>query len=195
MSVSLAINLILLQLALRSEEDSSPGEIAAAIKDGNRGAFKLFFDAHHRPLLLFLMKRGLSEQSADDIIQQAFLLIWEQREKIDPEKSLKSYLFRIAYTRMLNHYRDQSKYAEAELQEQAENTEEYQADENVELAKALEKSIAALPEKRREVFRLCYLQQFTYKETAEILDISVKTVENHMSLALSVLRAALAEFL
>ena len=196
MPISFAINLLLIQLALNTPENEELRELALSIKEGNRGAFKLFFDAHHRPLVMFLMKRGLSEQSADDIIQQAFLLIWEQRKNIDPEKSLKSYLFRIAYTRMLNHFRDQRKFSDSDIPEETTDTEEpVDGKAHRELAKAIEKSIAALPEKRQEVFRLCYLQEFTYKETAEIMNVSVKTVENHMSLALKELRAALSGFM
>ena len=50
-----------------------------------------------------------------------------------------------------------------------------------------------MPEKRQQVFRLCFIQEFTYKEAAEFMEVSAKTIENHMSLALKDLRKSLSE--
>lgn len=188
------IHLILIQLALSSDGGLDSPELLRSIRQGDHKAFRKFFDRHHKHLYHFLLKRGVSEQVAEDLIQQAFLMIWEKREEIDETKSLRAYLFRIAYTRMLNHIRDHKKFSSTEPVNPVTATpDEVMVHE--ELKEKIEAAISAMPEKRQTVFRLCFLQEFSYKEAASTLDISVKTVENHMGLALKDLRNALKTFL
>lgn len=189
------LHLILIQLALGPDRNLDSPELLRSIKEGDHKAFKKFFDRHHKHLYYFLLKRGVSEQVAEDLIQQAFLMIWEKRDEIDETKSLRAYLFRIAYTRMLNHIRDHKKFSSSTDPEKPVNATPDAAIINEELREQIEAAIAAMPEKRQTVFRLCFLQEFSYKEAAGTLDISVKTVENHMGLALKDLRSALKSYL
>jgi RNA polymerase sigma-70 factor (ECF subfamily) len=182
-------------LAVRRQSEPDDPELLLAIKNGDHDAFKTFFEKHHSYLYHFLLKRGLAEQQAEDLVQQAFVMIWEKREEIDPQKSLRSYLFRIAYTRMLNVFRDTKKFDDnAEFTQTEGSQETDRAVEARELGEAIEASISSMPEKRQAVFRLCFIQEFTYKEAAETLDVSVKTIENHMGLALKELRGKLEGF-
>ncbi len=191
---SLLLQLIIL-LAAQSPDDLDDPELLLRIKNGDHAAFKTFFDQYHRYLINFLLKKGCSQEAAKDLVQQAFVMIWEKRSDIDEHKSLRSYLFRIAYTRMLNLFRDHSKFdREAEPEEPVSEELPPEPENNRELNKDIEEAINAMPEKRQEVFRLCFIQEFTYKETAEILQVSVKTVENHMGLALKDLRKALEKY-
>lgn len=191
--MNLLVLYLLVLLALESGSDDPI--LLKAIKNGDHNSFKKFFDHHHSFLLHFLLKRGMSQLQAEDLVQQAFVMIWEKRSKIDPGKSLRSYLFRIAYTRMLNVIRDNKKF---EPQTEAPEFESGEtADRNLdnsELAVAIETAIASMPEKRQTVFRLCFIQEFTYKDAAEVLNVTVKTVENHMGLALKELRGKLEGF-
>jgi len=195
---SLILQLIFLLASLDADEINDP-ELALKIKNGDHEAFKEFFDRYHNYLLNFLMKRGTAKEAAKDLVQQAFVMIWERRSEIDESKSLRAFLFRIAYTRMLNLFRDHKKFdedAEPENEETAsieirENEKEIRAKE---LNSAIEKAISSMPGKRQEVFRMCFIQEFTYKETAQVLGVSVKTVENHMGLALKDMRALLKDY-
>lgn len=194
-AMNLLMFYLLILLALKKGSDQDDPELLLAIKSGDHSAFKKFFEKHHSFLYHFLLKKGLSEQQAEDLVQQAFVLIWEKRADIDEHKSLRAYLFRIAYTRMLNVFRDHEKFddnAESELSETEQTADG--AIENQELADALTKAINQMPEKRQEVFRLCFIQEFTYKSAAEVLGVSVKTIENHMGLALKELRNKLEGF-
>ena len=183
-------------LALRKGGEPDDPELLLAIKNGDHTAFKTFFEKHHNYLYHFLLKRGVSEQQAEDLVQQAFVMIWEKRGEIDVKKSLRSYLFRIAYTRMLNVFRDSSKFDEAaEFNHTEGSLGSDTSIETKELGEAIESAINSMPEKRQNVFRLCFIQEFTYKEAAEVLDVSVKTIENHMGLALKELRGKLGQFL
>ncbi len=186
---------LLFLLAVRGVSDQDDPELLRAIRNGDHSAFKKFFEKHHSYLYHFLLKKGISEQQAEDLVQQAFVMIWEKRAQIDETKSLKAFLFRIAYTRMLNVFRDSKKFDEnTDLTTEEETSTPEKSMETQELGKAIEDSIASMPEKRQAVFRLCFIQEFTYKDAAEFLQVSVKTIENHMGLALKELRAKLENF-
>jgi RNA polymerase sigma-70 factor (ECF subfamily) len=134
--------------------------------------------------------------AAEDLVQNAFLYIWEHRDDIDPDQSLRAYLFRIGYTRALNHHRDTAAIDDEADVERAQAPERSTPESDAlqaELRKQIDAAIAALPERRRAVFELCFLQDCTYQEAADALDISRKTVETHMRLALRDLRSALEE--
>ena len=190
----LALYLLIL-LALRVNSITEDTELLTQIRSGNHNAFKKFFDIHHPYLYYFLLKKGISEQYAEDLVQQAFILVWENRKQINPHKSLRAYLYKIAYNRMLNIFRDHSKF-----DDQADTSETKGSDiadsniENKELAMAIEMAIKSMPEKRQTVFRLCFIQGFTYNDAAEVLEISAKTIENHIGLALKELRIKLKGF-
>lgn len=176
-----------------SNDDSA--ELAQKIKNGDKAAFEAFFGKHSAPLFSFLRSKGLNKQEAEDLLQQAFLIIWEKRKEIQPDRSLRSFLFTTAYRRMLNVFRDRkdtvSDYAyvlESDGQTPVESTETREAMHHLHAA------LKEMPEKRRNVFELCYLQEFTYKEAADALGVSRKTVENHMGMALKDLRIALKNF-
>lgn len=191
----ISFELILLALAVSRLSMEDRRKLAQAIKNGDHGAFKTFYESHHEELLRYLLGKGISKETAKDLIQKAFIYIWEERQKIDPSKSLRAYLFRIGYTRMLNHIRDHDKYDHStELSSVGtENSPEAEVRAK-ELQKAIDTAIHNMPEKRGLVFEMCFLQEFTYRETAETLDVSIKTVENHMGLALKDIRLALEEF-
>lgn len=195
--MDLSIIHLLLILGASLDGESNETEIYLKIKNGDQKAFKTFFDHHHKELYRFLTAKGVAKEAAEDLIQKAFIYIWENRSTIEEHKSLRAYLFRIAYTRMLNLFRDNEKFDHSkEIQDQHFSDSAPLPDQDLhqqELNKTIEKAISAMPEKRQHVFRLCFLQEFTYKEAAEFLDVSVKTVENHMGLALKDLRSSLSE--
>jgi len=191
MIISPAVHVLLIQLAFSKSDDLDSPELLKAIKQGDHQAFREFFERHHKHLYHFLLKRGTPEQAAEDLVQQAFVMIWEKRNQIDEQKSLRAYLFRIAYTRMLNYFRDHSKFDDSQEVSKPENFTPEDKLQNTELNEQIEAAINAMPEKRQMVFRLCFLQDFSYKEAAAFLEVSVKTIENHMGLALKDLRKAL----
>jgi RNA polymerase sigma-70 factor (ECF subfamily) len=191
--------LLLILLALSADHSLDESTLATAIKNGDRASFKVFFDRHHEALFRFLVSRGFDHSDAEELIQTAFVLVWEKRETIREGLSLRSYLFTIAWNRALNLQRDRRKFddapavstfADAELAPSAH--EELQGRE---VFAHLERAVAALPEKRRQVFEMCFLHGLPYKEAAEAMEISVKTVENQMGHALKSIRAALKRFL
>lgn len=193
---AILLHLILFSLAVSVKEDLDSKRVAQEIKKGNHSAFRTFFEAHHEHLYRFLRSKNIAAQTAEDLIQRAFVYIWENRSSIDPQKSLKAYLFRIAYTRMLNHIRDNGKFDESQaVPERETNLTPEDTVRAADLEQAISDTLKSMPEKRSRVFELCFIEQFTYKEAAEVLEIKVKTVENHMGLALKDMRKALHNFI
>lgn len=189
------LQLVLCALASSQVDDVDSTQLAAQIREGDHEAFQTFFDIHYDSLLRFLVSKNTAREAAKDLIQQAFIYIWENRKAIEPNKSLRSYIFRIAYTRMLNQHRDSKKFNDGEAvphQETALTPEDIAQAKDLE--NAIDKAIDAMPEKRGTVFQLCFINDFTYKEAAETLDVSKKTIENHMGLALKDIRKALENF-
>ena len=180
-------------LAMQLDQQREDAVLARRIKEGDHVAFRHFFERYHGVLLTYLSKKGLEEEAAQDIVQNAFIKIWESRDQINPSKSLKSFLFRIGYTRMLNHFRDTAKFDQGtDLNLRANESNVYQEAAFSQMHNYLLKVVQKMPEKRKAVFELCFLQEFTYREASETLGVSIKTIENHMALALKTVRAAMA---
>ena len=193
---------ILLYLAVSGSTGLNDRDLARRIRNGDLEAFRQFFEEHKAILTGFLRKRQVPDDVAGDIIQNAFITIWERRSEIDENKSLRAYLFRISYTRALNHFRDTAKFSGSNLHDDSpllhipksdQAGPEQQADHAI-IRNALDRIIAGMPEKRRAVFELCFIQELTYREAAEVLDVSIKTVENHMALALKTVREGMEKF-
>lgn len=167
---------------------------AARIRDGDADAFRRFFDATHADLLRAIRRRGLDPAAAEDVAQRAYVWIWEHRDRIDPEKSLRGLLFRIGLTRGLNHLRDTARLEglpEFDLPGPREGDPAALAD----LRRALAEAVAELPERRRETFVLCFSDGLTHREAAEVMGVSHRTVEHQMGHALGAIRARLAPFI
>jgi len=169
----------------------SDPELTSGIRKGDRDAFKALFDRYHGRLYHYLLRRGVSAAAAEDILQSTFLAVWERRARLDPERSLKSYLYRTCHNRAANHFRDRAKFDESDNPEPGLSPRQEADLAHAELQDALNMAISKLPERRRAVFELCFLSGLSYREAAEALEISVKTVENQMGHALRAIRTHL----
>jgi len=182
-------------LAITGDADLDDPTLAHRIKQGDAGAFRAFFDRYHGLLYGYLRRRGLAVAACEDLMQHAFLTIWERRHEIDEDKSLRALLFKIGYTRALNHFRDTAKFTDAAVLRNRTAPAAPDCDAAYALLhQSLLTAVEALPERRRAVFELCFLHEFTYREAAETLGISPKTVEHQMGHALKAIRHALRGF-
>jgi RNA polymerase sigma-70 factor (ECF subfamily) len=191
--MTLYTELLLLLLAFAKYNGLDPEDISVAIRNGDHDAFKAFYDEHYDGLYRFMVSRGMSNDEAQDLVQKAFIMIWEKRDGIDESKSLRAYLFQIAYSRMINHVNYHKKFDDDDPPKEDPVRDTPETDINhKELLRIVKKAIRDMPEKRSQVFESCFMKQFTYKETADAMGVSVKTVENHMTLAFKDLRAVLS---
>ena len=136
---------------------------------------------------------------AKEIVHEAFLKLWEKRDELDISKSVKSYLYTTVYNRSLNYIRDNKKFdkteGKTELLERSESWDQtnYMIASEIEIK--INKTLEALPEKCRQIFIMSRYEELKYREIADKLDISIKTVETQMSKALKALRENLAEYM
>ncbi len=136
---------------------------------------------------------------AKEIVHEAFLKLWEKRNELDTSKSIKSYLYTTVYNRSLNYIRDNKKFdkteGKTELLERAESWDSSNQMIADEIQLKITQTLDELPEKCRQIFVMSRYEELKYREIAEKLSISVKTVETQMSKALKALRKNLAEYM
>jgi RNA polymerase sigma-70 factor (ECF subfamily) len=175
-------------------------QLATRIKLGDEQAFELLFRKYFVSLCGFTNKFLNDPEQSKEIVQELFMKIWEGRKDIDPEDSLKSYLFKIAQNLSINKLRRQkveSRYIEIYKLVYIEH-DEFSVHESL-LARELEENIAnsigKLPPECRKIFELSRVEGLKYREIADNLHISIKTVEAQMSKALKLLRLELKDYL
>lgn len=166
--------------------------IIKCLRESDEAAFEFLFKEHYEPLCLYLGYFIKQHDVVEQIVQEVFVNIWENRKTFSPKGNIKSYLYRAVKNRALNY----TKHEMVKTKSQADLKEIYYSDEtNIErqferneLLKLIEEGVEQLPEKCREVFVLVKFNGTSYNEAAEILNISPKTVENQMGKALKKLR-------
>ncbi len=172
---------------------------------GDKSAFKKIFTSYYSRLLWFADRYVKSRDIADDIVKELFIELWQKRSHIKLKSSLKSYLYTATRNRALNFIRQSHSYRNHALLQSFEEEELYlvhtkiknpsELAEHKELEEAVKEAVESLPERCRLVFTLHRNQGFTYSEVAELMEISVKTVENQMARAFRILRDQLSRFL
>lgn len=172
-------------------------QLAQAIKNGDEKAFDQLFRVWYEPLVryAFSFTDGDADE-AEDIVQQVFVQYWQQRETIDFQYSVKSYLYKMTHNRALNRIRSEQVHGRfVEYQTRQTAHESGLPDDAGELEKRFHETLETLPPQCRQVFELSRFEELKYREIGDQLGISVKTVETHMSKALRILRRELVEFL
>ena len=166
-----------------------------SIREGDLKAYERFFKGHYADIVRFTNRFVRSQQIAEEIAQEVFMYIWEKRESINIQSSLRSYLYSAARNRSINYLKlelpksqAQMDITEFEIGFEAPASDEGQSEF---VARMVKEAIDQLPKKCKEIFVLSRNAGLTYDEIAEELDISKKTVENQMGIALKKLRDSL----
>ena len=158
---------------------------------------EILFRKYYAGLCKSLYKILRDATLAEDIVQEVFLKVWEVRETLKMEDAIQSYLYRSCYNAALNFLKQQKKNTDLDNLE-ATITASDSAERHLnfqETEAEIQKAIDALPPKTKVVFTLSRFEELSYKEIAERLDISVKSVEKHMGIALQRLRENLKDYL
>lgn len=151
--------------------------------------YHALYREHAPSLFRFLVYKSGDEARARDTVQDSFLKLWERCKEVLPEKA-KSFLFTLANNAFLNEVRHEKvklNYQSAPHSDVNSETPQYKMEYD-EYKMRLEDAINALPEGQREVFLLNRVDNHTYKEMAEMLDVSVKAIEKRMHKALKKLK-------
>jgi len=174
-------------------------EILTQIGKGNQNAFESLFRFYYTALSRFAFTYLKDADDAEEVVQDVFIKLWESRSKIETIQSVKSYLYRSVSNRCLNNIKHE-KIKQIHRSEVI-NTTGHTFDTGVntlekkDLEKSIQIALETLPTQCRKVFELSRFQELSYKEIAEVLDISVKTVENHIGKALKIMRKELSDYL
>ena len=161
------------------------------LQAGDSKCFRYIFNELVDPLTAFIYTYTQDQALAEDIVQHSFMKLWEKRTSLNPQAFLKTFLFTIAHNRFIDIYRKEKKqvyltdtiYLETVLE-----TEELSEENLKPRLEQIDKAIESLPKKCKEVFLLKRQHNLKNKEIAEYLGISIKTVEDHISRALRIIR-------
>lgn len=173
---------------------ASDAQLVNAIRASEEDAFKNLYYRYYESLFRFLCRRTRNYEISKDLMQELFIRVWRNREKLDASQSLKAYLYRIASNLAIDHLRKK----EAEQAHFVDNpTSEPTASpsETFDLRDNIGQAIRKLPEPLQTVFHLSRDEGLTYSEIAATVQVSIKTVESRMSQALKILREKLKPFL
>jgi len=172
-------------------------EIIRRIRNGDKGQFELLFRSSYVSLVRYAKTIIKDHDTAEEIVQDLFFRLWQDREKLNIESSLNGYLFRSVHNKCL-HYIEHKKVVdrhagEASLRQQ----EDQQSPADILHFKELQLKIAdileRLPERCGQIFYMSRFEGLKYAEIAEKLSISIKTVESNMGRALKEFRKELTE--
>ena len=161
------------------------------------GALRLLYSSFYRYVCTVIYNMIGDSATAEDIAQEVFVEVWKRRETLDINTSLKGYLRRIAVNKTLNQIRTKKmdfENEEAVIDLASKDMSSQKIMEAEDLQGAINASIEKLPERCRMIFGLSRFEELSYREIAEKLTISIKTVENQMSKALKIVRASVLEY-
>ncbi len=151
-------------------------------------AYKQLFLLFYPSLVSFAVSIIKSKESAEEIVSDVFVKIWEKRHQLDKVENLSYYLFTAVKNKCLNGLHDQKNRAGIDINDtDIEFRSLYHDPEqkliSAEMINQIQKAIQDLPPRCRLIFKLVKEEGLKYKEVAELLQLSVKTIENQMSLA------------
>lgn len=164
------------------------------IKQGDQIAFKHLFYQYVDSLERFITYYIHDREKSQELILDIFTYIWENRQQFEIKLTLKAYLFQAARNKAFTYIRDKKVPVYIEDLQQVEVGENFNSDLEVqELHQLIQEAVCLLPDKCREIFRKSRGENLTNKEIAEQLQISEKTVEGQITIALKKIRAYLGD--
>jgi RNA polymerase sigma-70 factor (family 1) len=183
-----------MKIAYQSDE-----VLLSQLKAGSENAFDCIYDHYWKSLFEYAYKRLQSEDAAKDMVQEAFIALWNKKETIDPESSLSNYLFSILRFKLIdNYYAGKVRKAYGQHISLSADKIENSVDQSVhlnELKTLLNDSVNDLPGKMKAVFELSRFKGLSNKEISEHLGISEQTVKNQLSTAIKRLRVEFSDYL
>lgn len=181
---------------MKTDNYSDNNILIESLRNGDESAYNYLIDTYHHKLCVYANSLVKNIYSAEDIVQNVFIKVWEQRTRLKSDHAIKSFLYKLVYNEFIDLYRknqslfslEKSYYDALNGIIQEEDSESFQR-----MLNAVNKEIQNLPPKCKEVFILSKKEGLTNIEIAEHLDVSIKTVEAQITKAFSILRSSLEE--
>jgi RNA polymerase sigma-70 factor (ECF subfamily) len=186
-----------------NKEDQS---ILEKILAGDKEGFRILFDRYYKRLYLYASSYLDDQFIAEDVIQEIFISLWENRNNLEISSSLSSYLFSAVHhrcihylrrlkTRNLHRQREILRLREAEILLENSNDSVFSEIDTYEIRRIIKQVTDSLPEKTQQIFRLSRTGRLTNAEISRHLDIHIKTVEYHITKALKAFRDTLRPYM
>lgn len=177
----------------------SETDIVEALHQGDAVVFEQLFNDYYGRLCNYVNTILNDVDEAEEIVQATFIALWEKRESLVIHTSVKSYLYQAVHNQSLNKIKHdqvrQSHFEYVAWQNNVDAPDGYQHLVGKELGEMIRIAVDTLPPQCRTVFALSRFGELSYAEIATRLNVSVKTVENHMGKALRMMRVHLADYL
>ncbi|MEW7278333.1 RNA polymerase sigma-70 factor [Aquimarina sp. 2201CG1-2-11] len=166
------------------------------LKRGNEFVYRRLYEMHYNELCSYIYSMSNNKQQSEDIVQNVMLKIWKNKENLKINSSIRNYLYKSCYNELIDSYKKNKKELNY-IELTRKNALDFIVEEDTDIINSrlirVKSEIEKLPKKCKEAFILNKLRGLKYKEVAEYLDISVKTVEIHISKAMSRIREAIFE--
>lgn len=176
------LNLIVMRIQQIHSWDEEA--VLVELKAGSEPAFGHLYAQYSEQIYARLLRLLKDQDTADEILQDLFLKIWEKRQSINPHQSFKSYLYTVAENLVYDYFRKLARDKKLQEKFRLVSTELYTHTEeellNKENKEIIDKAIALLPPQRKAAFILCKVEGKSYEEAAEIMGVSASTVSNHL---------------
>jgi RNA polymerase sigma-70 factor (ECF subfamily) len=172
--------------------ENSDSLLFAHISNGNKAAFDTLFRKYYCQLVRFAISYTNDSSTAEEIVQDTFVKIWENAPRIKITTTVGGYIYNAVKNHCINyikHITIKKKYEKEQAKKKTE--EEFSNEEKVNInlfRQILSQAVNKLPEKCREIFEMAKFDGLSYDEISDYLEISTKTVENQMGIALKKLR-------
>lgn len=171
-------------------------QLLESLRTGDEKALSIIYKQYWELMYLAAYNLVKNKEVCEDIVQEIFISVWNNREKIKIKVSLKSYLYASTIYRVYDYFRKNSKVIKVELLENFDSRIQSCNPEtrlmHKELMEYIDSIIDELPGKCKIVFKLSREDQLSHKEIADKLNISPRTVEGHISKALKLLKASIS---
>ncbi|MBU2905126.1 sigma-70 family RNA polymerase sigma factor [Arenibacter algicola] len=171
-------------------------QLIEALKSGDSKAYTFLVDTYHHKLCIYAYSLSNDEKAAEDIVQNVFIRTWKKRNRLKTDFEIRSFLYKSVYNEFIDEYRKQKlvvplekKYIDA-LTTMVENEDGHAFERRIKLVK---RAIQDLPPKCKEIFLLSKQDGLTNLEIAEYKQVSIKSVEAHITKAFSILRQSIGE--
>ncbi len=173
-------------------ENISDAELALRINAGEKNAYQELFERYAPRIYQFSLSYLKNSADSEELVQDVFLKIWEKRETLDHSKNIKAFIFKVAVNTIYDFIRHKnienafSDFARANFETNSNNT--WHTVIFDEMQENLQKLLAQLPEQQQKIFQLSKEEGLSSEEIAAKLNLSKRTVENHLYRAISFLK-------
>lgn len=179
---------------LVSELTGEDLDIIDALKKQDKKRFEVFYKKYYRPLFTVAYRYVGNTEIAEEIVHDVFITIWNKADQLNIQSSMKSYLFRSIVNSSLNHIKKEKTKSEKQsayeiaVGQELDNVGDETDEAEEKLLKGLEDALELLPDKCKQVMYLSRFGKLKQQDIADQMEISIKTVKNHLTYGFKKLR-------